>query len=272
MKRSKLLFVTGVLLTMLQFAGVSSAQLLVQEGKIKKVVRPGLTVADKITLHNSTDKSIGVTVYLEDFEYVEPYDGSKKFFPASTVKRSASTWISFEPKEFTIPAYAKKMINYSINVPEDVSGGYYSVMFFERTDRQNITDGQVGIQIVSRVGSLFFLETSDRVKKIDLQSLEMKGNSLTADLKNDGNVNLVVRCFYYVLNNKNIPVDRGETETFYIEPDGQKHISIEMNERLGSGLYTAILTFDLEDGISSVHEIDFNVGKSGEYQLTAHRR
>ena len=252
-------------------AQTASAQLLIEQGKIKKVVAPGQAVAESITVHNSTGDTVGVRVYLEDFEYVTPFDGGKKFYPAGSTARSASSWVNFEPKEFQLPPYGKRDVNFTANIPEGISGGYYSVLFFERTDKQAMMQGDIGLQIVSRVGSILFFETADRQKAIDVTNISVGDGALHADLVNKGNINLVAKCFYYILDGQGIPVDRGELESYYMPENGTVSFSFPVKKGLSAGLYTAVLTFDLEDGVSSVHEVDLKVGAGGEIEVAAHR-
>ena len=241
------------------FAGSVQAQLLLEEGKVKRTVSPGEKVADSLTLHNTTAVPVDVRAYLEDFEYVPPFNGSKKFYPAGTVKRTAANWISFQPKEVHVPPHTKKKINYTISVPEDASGGYYSVLFFEGMKQQKVTQGQVGLEIVSRVGSLFFLETQDRIKQVSLQEGSVKDFMITGILKNEGNINLVVQCLYYIIDADGIPADRGQTDNFYMPENASLDFSLKFSDELPSGSYIAVLTFDMEDGMSSVEELNFTI-------------
>lgn len=241
------------------------AQLLIEEGKIKKTVAPGQTVADSVTVHNSTDKPVDVIVYLEDFEYVAPFDGSKKFYAAGTLPQSAAQWLNFEPKRFSLAPYTKQKVHFTTNVPATATGGYYSVLFFELADSPTHIDGQVGLQIISRVGSLLFFETTDRKKQVDVTGTFFDGSVLNGTLIHTGNVNLVIKCLYYVLDQSGVPVDRGDLEMFYMPPGTQTDFSIGLNAQLKSGRYTAVLTFDLEDGTSAVKEVDFHVHQ-GKFQ------
>jgi hypothetical protein len=261
MKKIVLLF-GFILLTFMLLSMDVSAQLFIEEGKIKKVVVPGQAVADSITIHNSTDQVLDVGVYLEDFEYVSPFDGMKKFYPAGTLTRSAANWVNFQPRQFRLQPYAKEKLNFTVNVPKDVSGGYYGVLFFERRDVQQVS-GQVGIQVISRVGSLLFFETADRKKTITIHDLSFEKSNLMAKITNTGNIYLIAKCFYYVLNSDGIPVDRGELDPFYLSENNQTDILIPFAKDLSVGRYTAVLTFDLEDGVSFVHELVFKVDQSG---------
>jgi len=238
----------------------AKAQLMIEEGKIKKVFRPGEKIADTLTLHNTSSEPLDIAIYLEDFEYVKPYeDGAKKFFPAGTVERSAASWISYQPKELHLAPQERYQLNYTVSVPEDASGGYYCVMFFENGSRHKVTQGQIGLSIVARVGSLFFLESQDRIKKISFEKSSITDHTISGVLTNEGNVNLVLKCLYYILDSNGVPVDRGESKKYYMPPAGTMNFVQEISSEIAAGDYTAVLTFDLEDGVSSVQELSFTV-------------
>ena len=57
----------------------ASAQLFLEQGKVKLTVNPSENVSQTLMVHNTPDKAVKVHVYWEDFEYITPYDGSKKF-------------------------------------------------------------------------------------------------------------------------------------------------------------------------------------------------
>jgi len=249
-----MLVIWGVLL-----AATASAQLMIEEGKIKQSVFPGERFTGTITVHNTSTVPIDLVVYLEDFEYVAPFNGSKKFYPAATLDRSAASWISFQPKDMHLEAHQESRLNYTVAVPEDASGGYYGVLFFEGSDRQQLTQGQVALNIVARVGALLFFETRGRVKSVEFNKAQVRDNKITGILRNSGNVNLIIRCLYYILDPTGIAVDRGESPSFYMPPDGSRDISLDIASDIGPGDYTAVLTFDLEEGDSSVKEVNFEI-------------
>lgn len=267
MKKS-CIFIMALLLSCI-VAQHAIAQLIVEQGKVKTIVAAGETVAGHIVLHNSTNQPIDVSVYLEDFEYIPPFDGTKKFFPAGATDRSVAQWFSFQPKTLQLPPYGKKNINYTAAVPPDASGGYYGVLFFERADKQVLTRGSVGVQLIARVGSLLFFETADSVKKMAIDDLKLDSGRLNARLMNRGNINLVAKCFFYILDPDGVPVDRAESQTYYLNEGATSDFSIDFTDRLSAGRYTAVLTFDLEDGISQVHEFDFSVTAGGDFNLIA---
>ena len=129
------------------------AQLMINKGKIIERVNPGTPIMGTISVHNTKDRPINVEAYMEDFEYIPPYNGKKRFSPAGTTERSISRYINFAPQTFTLPPFGRQEIRYTIRLPQETKGGYYGVMFFEenRADQLKAT----GVRIVTRVDVLF---------------------------------------------------------------------------------------------------------------------
>ena len=73
---------------------LASAQLIIEQGKVREVVKPGQTLTGSINVHNRSKNPMTVVTYWEDFDYVAPYNGNKKFLPAGSSKNSCSSWVS----------------------------------------------------------------------------------------------------------------------------------------------------------------------------------
>lgn len=245
---------------------LSFAQVFVENGKVEHLVNPGDKISDSVTIDNTTGKSVMAKIYWEDFTYQSPFDGSKKFSPAGTLKSSLANWIKFSPQEVVLPPFAKSNISYVITVPPNVKGGYYGVLFVE--PQNNITStADKGVRIITRVGSLFFIETADRQKTAALEQAGFEGNVFKAQLRNSGDVILLPELSYYVLDHEGLAMDRGQLKKSYLPPGSKLPLEVPMIKDLKPGEYTLVLTFDLQDGDVLVKEVDFSKNSDLEYQL-----
>ena len=244
---------------------LARAEVVLDKGKIAIKVKPGETVKGSLTLTNNSAVDIPLRAYYEDFTYVAPFDGSKNFLPAGSTDYSCGDWISYSPQEFILSASSKQELNYVIKVPENARGGYYGVLFFEKSPK--LAPKEIGLGIIVRVGCLFFIETEDRLKKSELESISAEDNMLKADFTNTGNTVLIGRAIYYTMDARGMVVDRSETEKFYLPIKGKYPLSIAMPEKLSVGRYTIILTFDLEEGDVLVKEIDFTKNQRGSLNI-----
>lgn len=233
----------------------ADAAIFIEQGKVVHKVVPGSKLTGEVTVHNTGNEPEKVKIYWEDFEYSEPYNGSKNFMPAGSSPVTFVSWIRFTPMQLDLPPFGKADISYIIDTPEDFIGGRYGVMFFEPVDPQ--IDPKTGMNIVSRVGSLFFLESSDKSKSAALSNVELTDTGFMADFQNRGDVVQIPDGTYYVMDSDGVAVDRGDVPKVYVPPGKTAKYKFDFNNDFAAGRYTIILTVDLQEQDVIVKEIDF---------------
>ena len=229
------------------------------------MISPGENISGKVTVHNTSDTPINIRVYWEDFRYEPPFDGKKQFLAAGTTSYSIANWATLSAEKFTLPGFGKRDVDYVINVPSDVRGGYYGVLFFEKSPEE--VTGSHGLSIVARVGSLFFLESNDRNKDAAITDWQVEGDSLKGKFTNKGDVIAIPKGVFYVMNSEGLAVDRGEIEKLYIPPTESADFLFNLSPDLRAGKYSAVITFDLNDGDVLVKELSLIKESSGTLSI-----
>jgi hypothetical protein len=249
---------------------ISPAQLIIQDSRIKREIEPASTVLDTLLIQNSSTAQLKVKVYWQDFDYQSPYyEGVKEFSPVGTSDYSCHDYVSFSPKEMTLPAYGKDEVKYSINVPENFQGGCNGVMFFEIGGTS--PDSKVGVSIVTRIGALFFLESTNKTKSAQITDIAIKEDILQGKVVNRGNVVLFPKGVYYVLNKDGFVEDRGQVNPIYLPPSKKADFQFALPDKLKIGKYTLVLTFDLEGGDNAVKEVDLSKKNNNEVVIVETR-
>ncbi len=243
--------------------GEAKAQLFLENGKVSLAVSGGDHLNGSLLIHNTSSQPENIKVYWEDFEYKSPYDGSKTFLPAGTAPGSASQWVSFSPQTFSIPAFGQQNIDYTVSVPSQIQEGHYGVLFFEKSSESPIGGGDE-ITLVTRVGCLFFIEPSNKNKKAVLQDIGLKANNITASFVNQGNVILIPRTTYYMMQEGGLVLNRGEIKKLYVPPGASAPLEIPLKKQVNPGHYTLVVNSDLEEGDVVVKEIGLVVDASGQ--------
>jgi hypothetical protein len=100
-------------------------------------------------LFGSEKESIQVKVYPMDWSLST--SGNYQFLPMGTIKRSASSWISFYPKNFSLPPKRGQKIGYTIKTPKNVSGSYWAALMAETNPVLGDDPGQVQVMMAGRV-------------------------------------------------------------------------------------------------------------------------
>lgn len=234
--------------------------------KIVLDLAPGETYTGEVAAENPTEDSLATRIYLEDWVYENPATGEKTFTPQGTTPMSASGWITFTPAEATMEPYGRLNVRYTIQVPPDAKGSYFSVMFIETILGSAVDDEGVNVLVAGRIGALFFIEvkgTGNREGKIESVTITPpQGNSplyIETDFHNTGNVDIALEGNYLMIGADGAVVGRGELAKIYTFP-GDKGISkTEWVGRLAKGDYELILTYNLGKGKTLVEERTFTV-------------
>ncbi len=247
------------------FPTIAKAQLYLEEGKVVLAVVGGERINKVITVSNTSADEVHGRVYWEDFQYQAPYDGSKNFYPAGVGPASASQWVNFSPQEVTLPPYGKQKIDYSISVPSEINGGYYGVLFFENTGVK-VKDVS-GLDIVTRVGCLFFIEPKDAFIKASIDKIEIKGQNLSGDFINEAKVTLIPRMVYYIMEEGGMVKDRGELKKLYVPAEKTASWELPVPDDLPSGHYSIVMNIDLGDENVTTKEIGLTKDASGQLSV-----
>ena len=108
-----------------------AATIRISAPKVELDLAAGETYSGEIAVENPDNEEVKVKVYLEDWNYKPGGSGEKDFAPAGSTPLSASKWITFSPASDTMKPYGRISAHYSIAVPKDAKGAYFSVLFFE---------------------------------------------------------------------------------------------------------------------------------------------
>ena len=241
------------------------AQVFLEQAKVTMDVAGGDHQNGSFLVHNTSSKPVNVKVYWEDFEYKAPYDGAKNFLPAGTAPDSASQWVTFAPQNFTMAPYGQQKFDYTVNVPADIKGGHYGVIFFETNTVGSINSDAVSL--VSRLGCLFFIEPSNKSKKAVLQDFALNKDSFIANFVNQGNVTLLAHTTYYIMQDGGMVTLRGDAGKLYVPAGATAPIKIAFKKDLSAGHYTMVINSDLADGDVVVKELGLAVDASGQVTI-----
>lgn len=243
----------------------------IDQPKIRISVSAGGVKTDAIKVENVSDRPIAIKVYLEDWQYIPPFDGSKEFRPAGMMSLSCANWINFLPAEFTIPAFGRQMVNFTVNVPKNATGGHYAVMFFETQLGQAEQGEGVFVNVLGRIGSLFYVEAAGTISKVvNIENFLLSRTSnglpleIDADFHNVGNVDITAGGNYYIIDKAGMVYARGEFNEVYTLPDDTAKLRSSWKENIPKGSYDFVMTLDLGAGKSLVKEAAIEIGNNGE--------
>lgn len=243
-----------------------AATIRINTPKVILDLAPGETNSGEIVVENPTENEVKIRMYLEDWVYKPGGTGEKDFFPAGSQPLSASRWISFSPAEDTMKPYGRTTIRYTINMPKEVSGGHFSVLFIETILGATEDEDGVSVLVAGRIGSLFYVEAKgNSTRRGELQSVDIRagdGNKpveMEVGFKNTGDVDITLQGKYLIMDAQGKIFGRGDLKNIYTLPGDAATAVTEWVGRLPKGSYTALLTCDLGKGQTLVSEKSFSV-------------
>ncbi len=253
--------VVALLFTALSACPSHAISLRIDTPKVQLELAPGQVYTGEIVVENPTDEEIAVKVYLQDWFYKDSGAGEKEFLPVGSLPLSASNWINFSPAETPLKPFSRATVRYTITVPQDVKGGYYSLLFFETLIGTTVDEEGASVNIAARLGASFFIEVKGTVdRKGEIQSLELRapeGNKpleIETTFHNTGNVDISLTGNLLIMDSEGKIQGRGSLETIYTFPGGVATRETEWFGRLPKGTHQVVLTYSLGKGQSLVEE------------------
>jgi len=242
----------------------------IDKGKIRVTLPKGWSDGGIITVENLTADPVDIRVYAGDWVYSDQ-DGSKDFLPANSQPNSCTDWLKFYPADFRLPPRGKQEVNYVIAIPQDVSGGYYSVLFLEAETGTAVNPEGVLVKVYNRIASLFYVEPEGTInRKAEISDVKVFKSEGTIDIKakfsNTGNTDIDTKGLYDLIDAEGVVFSRGEFNNVYTMAQGKAELSAKgEGVKLTAGNYDLVLTFNLSEDIL-VKEYLIKVSSSGDIE------
>ena len=239
----------------------TASAIRISNPKIELELAPGETYSGEVVAENPDNEDMKTKLYTEDWMYAGGGTGEKKFTPAGSAPLSASKWISFTPTDATVPPFGRITARYTITVPKDAKGSYYSVLFFETSMGTQTSDEGVNVLVAGRIGALFFIlvkgtvERSGEIKSVQVEPPQgNKPLEIDTVFQNKGNVDITLGGNLLIMDAEGKVLGRGDLNKIYTFPGSTESGKTQWIGRLPKGSYQLLLTYDLGKGKTEVKE------------------
>jgi hypothetical protein len=251
---------------------VSPARLLAQglavvPATLEQTYKPGQALEMSFTVVNDTSKPIAFQATAMDWWYNDKNE--KVFAVPGTYPHTASNWVEFVPRQFTVEPKKNQRVRVLVTPPPgDTPGGHYSVLFVE-SKPELVQAGSADRKALFsnvRLGVLMMLAQAG-TEQFKLQVSDAKllppgtAHNLQFDfsLANAGNTHIFPRPSLVILDAKKQLVGKAEGEVKRFMPDQHDRMSITWPTALAPGGYTAILTIVYGDNQVFTQEFPFTI-------------
>jgi hypothetical protein len=190
--------------------------------------------------------------------------GQPVYFPASSLERSAASWVSVSPGGFQLPEKGSLDVTVNVKVPNNpkLDGTYWTVVFF-RSAPNGANQGQVNLNFAGRVGLVVYIKVGNGVLKGVASNLKFDAarQMFSFLFDNKGNTLLRPGGSLTVLDSQGSKVAQIPVAAFPVLPNGYREVKLELPDsvKLASGSYVAVLTLDYGGSKRVVTDLNFKL-------------
>ncbi len=255
MKKTLSVFLLAVTLGIFSYAGSVFAQqrleiqgLSITPFLIETEIFAGKSSKHSVTLSNTTDSDLPITVSINDFVPNESGD-APKFLPTdsqSASRFSLSRWVSIiRQPNFTIPARGETQIEFSVTPPEDAEPGtHYGGLLFsfkvpQLKEMNTEVEHKAAVVILAQLGKAQNNLTATRFTAEP--TIDYSKVNFLLSLYNQGNVHEKPKGEVRITNWFGRQVGSGQinSDAGLILPQSQRNFSTSWNSGWSLGRYTA---------------------------------
>ena len=211
--------------------------------------KPGRPFEIELTVSNGSAAPVLMRGLTMDFWYNEKNE--KVFSPPGSMPHSASNWIEFVPRMFTVAGQSSAKVKMIVTPPADATGSYYSVAFVEskpEVTRAATAESKAMFTNV-RLGALILL-SADNSENYQIAVSDPRfvppgphqDLSLDVLLDNQGNTHIFPRPQIAILNARHELVAKADGEVKRFLPGQRDRIRVTWSGDLAAGSYAAVLT------------------------------
>lgn len=213
-------------------------------------INPGEQYQGEMYIFGSEKESIQVKIYPMDWSL--SILGNYQFLPMGTVKRSASSWISFFPQNFNLPPKRGQKIEYTIKVPKNASGSYWATLMAETNPTPATAPGQFQVMMAGRVAYIIRIDINGspsgigKIERLKLNwNQEQKKLDVSLRIKNSGASMLRFKGKLELKDSQGKTVGQIPFREGYVLPEYTREFElVEHNLNLKPGFYIGLAIAD----------------------------
>jgi len=237
--KSFLIFVASLFMALASFAQISFT---ISPPKYEFTVKSEESKTFTINIQNTTDSTLHVKIYSSDWSIDK--EGKALYFQSKTIKNSCSEWIYVNPQEFNISPKTSEDVRFTMNVPKEVFGDYWSMLFFESTPVN--FSGNDMIVLAGRLGcTIYSTIAGTTTKNGDLIGLDFdkKNYRVKAVFENTGNIHLRIKGFVQIFSDEKMIYEKTINEKLSL-PESKINIYFPIETELMKGEYLIKVNLD----------------------------
>lgn len=229
-------------------------------GKVEVLMDAGTTVTRNLMITNRLGKQTRFKVELENFVGSELGDSATILIGKEKSPYALRDYLHPEVEEFTLKHGERMVLPVDIVIPEDMApGGLYGSVLIstvpdELLNKETNQEAESQIQLVGRVGCLFFIRVKGEVEEqgslISFNTVNAKHFYQKTPVNfsifygNQGNVHLNPYGVITIKNILNREIGNVGIDAYFAMPQSKRYREVQWDQGLSMGLYTASLALN----------------------------
>ena len=220
----------------------------------------GGTHTDIMEVRNEGNEKVRIKVTMQDWMLSE--DGTPSFQKAGNQRRSCTGWMKINPVDFLLQPGEKKVVRYSVSIPEGVkNGGYRAAFMFETVPQVEPGQKTKAVAIKGNIAAIMYLVVGKTEPVGDITDMKYDGSKkerkVLTRIKNSGDIHFRIKGSVKITDAAGKTVQTAELPDVPILPEAARIIPVTLDAKLPAGKYTAVSAVDIGAKTVLVGELPF---------------
>lgn len=215
---------------------------------------PGETVAQTITLSNTSQSILNFNMHLQDFD--RDTLGSKNYYDAGSRPSSNAKWLSLSSTSLKLQPGEIKKVNISMAIPTTAKSISQSMIFFTQVKEQMAAGGalkSIGVSVLMEMGvQIYYTPTGLNAGELEFLAFEDRGmvgtgkdqvRKLMLKIHNKGDVNKDAFVRLELTNKETGEEHKVDPASIAMLPNASQWVTFNLPLRL-SGKFLAVAILD----------------------------
>jgi len=250
--RSTILRTVGLVALLVGLGSIPGQALLISHIEFDLSLPRGALETLAFQVLNNETEPLEIQIGLADWD--RDITGENRFYPPGTLPRSAAPWLSVSPLRFDLAPNEQKEIRFSIKVPSEIVGTYWTAIMVEAAPKQTQPQPPGTTVVVRRRFAVKVLETppgtgtkDGRITLLDVRGLNPP--NIFVEFENRGTVHTPeVKGRIEIRDEKGATLEKLDVEGFPTLPGAKRLLKVTSARKKGDllppGKYLLLAIFD----------------------------
>lgn len=226
------------------------------------LVEPRGQSVQSMKISNLGSEEMSFTAVTHDWD-MSP-DGSLLLLDSGSTSQSASNWIRFNPKKFTIGGSQSQFIRFSVSVPPNVQPGEYRTALVLTPETR--LEMKKGLYVQPTFAILVYVNVPEIRRNGEMQEVKITVDEsstyfLEGQIRSKGNAHLRLTGEYFLINEEGREIQNQQIGKILILPGRTDSFKISLGKNLTPGKYKVKLIWHYLPAF-------YMEGKLDEYSVT----